>query len=66
MSKIYKAKVVGLNFNHVKNTVTTGDAVLLMADTTNEYDKDAIKVVNSDNQVLGFIANSERTLSIRT
>ena len=59
---ILKAKTVGLNFRKVKNAVKQGDYVILVAEQ-NEHDKDAIGVYNSDKELVGFIANSERTLS---
>ena len=63
MDEIFKAKVVGLSFHKVQNAVENGDSVLLVSDTENEYDTDAIKVINSEGDVVGFVANSDRTLS---
>ena len=62
MDFAYQAKVVGLKFHKVKNAVEQGDNVVLVAEQ-NEHDKDAIGVYNSDKELVGFIANSERTLS---
>ena len=63
MNFIYQAKVVGLNFHKVQNAVEQGDYVILIADSKNPVDSDAIAVYNGDKELIGFIANSERTLS---
>ena len=62
MNFVYQAKVVGLNFHKVQHAVEQGNQVILVAEQ-NEHDKDAIGVYNSDKELVGFIANSERTLS---
>lgn len=59
---VFKAKVVGLNFHKVENDVESGDYVILAAED-NEYDPDAIAVYNSDKELIGYIANSDKTLS---
>ena len=61
--EILKAKVVGLSFHKVQNAVEQGDYVILVADTENEFDKDAIPVYNAERELVGHIANSEKTLS---
>ena len=63
MNFVYQAKVVGLNFHKVQNAVEQGDYVILVADTENEFDKDAIAVYNGERELVGYIANSEKTLS---
>ncbi|WP_405283102.1 HIRAN domain-containing protein [Methanobrevibacter sp.] len=63
MNFVYQAKVVGLNFHKVENAVEQGDYVILVADTENEFDSDAIAVFNAERELIGHIANSERTLS---
>ncbi|MBE6509523.1 MAG: hypothetical protein E7Z77_08960 [Methanobrevibacter sp.] len=59
---VFKSKVVGLNFHKVENPVESGDYVILAAED-NEHDPDAIAVYNSDKELIGYIANSEKTLS---
>ena len=59
---ILKAKVVGRNYYSVKNPVETGAHVMLAAEN-NEHDPDAIAVYNGDNELLGYVANSDKTLS---
>ena len=61
---ILKAKVIGLNFYKVKNAVEEGNHVILKADVNNVHDNDAIGVYNSDNELVGYIANSDKTLSV--
>jgi len=63
MNFVYQAKVVGLNFHKVQNAVEQGDYVILVADTENPIDSDAIAVYNGDKELVGFIANSDKTLS---
>lgn len=64
MNFVYQAKVVGLSFHKVENAVEQGDYVILVADTDNEFDKDAIAVYNAERELVGHIANSDKTLSI--
>ena len=64
MNFIYQAKVVGLNFHKVQNAVKQGDYVILKADESNEFDSDAIAVFNAERELIGHIANSDKTLSI--
>lgn len=59
---ILKAKVVGLNFHKVKHVVESGDHVTLVAED-NEHDPDAVAVYNGDDELIGYVANSEKTLS---
>ena len=63
MNFVYQCKVVGLTHHRVQNAVEQGDYVILVADTKNPIDSDAIAVYNGDKELVGFIANSERTLS---
>ena len=63
MNFVYQCKVVGLSFHKTENAVEQGDYVILVADTENPIDSDAIAVYNGDKELVGFIANSERTLS---
>ena len=65
MNFVYQAKVVGLNFHKVQNAVEEGNYVILVADTDNEFDKDAIAVYNAERELVGHIANSDRTLSVQ-
>ena len=57
-----KCKVVGLSYHKVNNPVTSGDTVYLIAESNNEFDNDAIKVINKENELLGYVA-SDKTLS---
>lgn len=57
-----KCKVVGLSYHKVENPVTSGDTVILVAESNNEFDNDAIKVINKENELLGYVA-SDKTLS---
>lgn len=59
---ILKAKVVGLNFHKEAHVVECGDHVTLVAED-NEHDPDAVAVYNGDNELIGYVANSEKTLS---
>lgn len=63
MERVYQVKVVGLRFNHLQSDVKAGEQVVLKADIGNKFDKDAIAVYNSDYEMIGHVANSERTLS---
>lgn len=63
MNFVYQAKVVGLNFHKVQNAVEQGDYVILVADTENPVDSDAIAVYNGERELVGYIANSDKTLS---
>lgn len=65
MNFVYQAKVVGLSFHKVENAVEQGDHVILVADTDNKFDKDAIAVYNTERELVGHIANSDRTLSVQ-
>ena len=58
-----KCKVVGLSYHKVENPVTSGDTVYLIAESTNDVDNDAIKVYNEYDELLGYVANSNATLS---
>lgn len=63
MERIYQVKVVGLSFNHPQRAVKAGEQVVLKADMGNKFDKDAIAVYNANYEIVGHVANSERTLS---
>lgn len=63
MNFVYQAKVVGLNFHKVQNAVEQGDYVILVVDTENPVDSDAIAVYNGERELVGYIANSDKTLS---
>lgn len=63
MNMVYQAKVVGTKFHKVQNAVEHGDYVILVADTENEFDSDAIAVYNAERELIGHIANSDKTLS---
>lgn len=63
MNFVYQAKVVGLKFHKVQNAVEQGDYVILVADTENPFDSDAIAVYNGERELVGYIANSDKTLS---
>lgn len=63
MNFVYQAKVVGLNFHKVQNAVEQGDYVILVADAENPVDSDAIAVYNGERELVGYIANSDKTLS---
>ena len=58
-----KCKVVGLSYHMVENPVTSGDTVILVAESNNDFDNDAVGVYNKYNELLGFVANSDKTLS---
>lgn len=58
-----KCKVVGLSYHKVDNPVTSGDTVYLIAESNNEFDNDAIAVYNEYDELLGYVANSNATLS---
>lgn len=64
MNFVYQCKVVGLNFHKVENVVEQGDYVILVAETDNPVDNDAIAVYNAERELVGYIANSEKTLSL--
>jgi len=58
-----KAKVVGLGYHKVENPVKNGDVVYIEADYDNDIDANAVSVKNEDGELLGYIANNEKTLS---
>lgn len=60
---VFKVKVVGLSFNKVESPVKESDYVILRADPTNGFDSDAVAVFNGDQELVGHVANSDRTLS---
>ena len=64
MNRVYQVKTVGLSFNNPSHKVEAGEYVILVADTDNEFDKDAIAVYNAERELVGHIANSDKTLSI--
>ncbi|WP_458453449.1 hypothetical protein [Methanobrevibacter sp.] len=59
----FKTKVVGLSFHDISSPVVESDYVILRADPTNEFDSDAICVWTGNQQIVGFVANSSKTLS---
>lgn len=63
MNRVYQVKTVGLCFNNPSHKVEVGEYVILKADEHNEFDEDAVGVYNSDAELIGHVANSERTLS---
>ena len=63
MNRVYQVKTVGLCFNNPSHKVEVGEYVILKTDEHNEFDEDAIGVYNSDAELIGHVANSERTLS---
>lgn len=63
MNRVYQVKGVGLCFNNPSHKVKAGDYVILKADEHNEFDEDAVAIYNSDSELIGHVANSERTLS---
>jgi len=63
MNRVYQVKTVGLSFNNPSHKVEVGEYVILKTDEHNEFDEDAIGVYNSDAELIGHVANSERTLS---
>lgn len=60
---VFKVKVVGLSFNKVESPVNESDYVILRADPINEFDSEAVAVFNDNHELIGHVANSERTLS---
>ena len=63
MNFVYQAKVVGMTFHKIEHALEQGDYVILVADESNEFDSDAIAVYNGERELVGYIANSEKTLS---
>ncbi|WP_296870355.1 HIRAN domain-containing protein [uncultured Methanobrevibacter sp.] len=59
----FKTKVVGLSFHDISSPVVESDYVILRADPTNEFDSNAICVLTGNQQIVGFVANSSKTLS---
>lgn len=60
---VYLTKVVGLSHQKVVNAVEQGDYVILVENPENPIDPDCIEVYNAEREFVGYIANSERTLS---
>lgn len=58
-----KGKVVGLSFHKTKEQVNDGDILTIVAEPDNKFDKDALAVYNSNDELVGYIANSDNTLS---
>ena len=58
-----KGKVVGLSFHRTSKAVNDGDILTIIAEPDNKFDKDALAVYNDDEELVGYIANSEKTLS---
>ena len=63
MNFVYQCKVVGLTYHKVQNAVEQGDYVILVADTENPVDSDCIEVYNAERELVGYVANSDKTLS---
>ena len=63
MNFVYQCKVVGLTYHKVQNAVEQGDYVILVADTENPIDSDCIEVYNAERELVGYVANSDKTLS---
>ena len=63
MNFVYQCKVVGLTYHKVQNAVEQGDHVILVADTENPVDSDCIEVYNAERELVGYVANSDKTLS---
>ena len=63
MNFVYQCKVVGLTYHKVQNAVEQGDYVILVANTENPVDSDCIEVYNAERELVGYIANSDKTLS---
>lgn len=63
MNRVYQVKTVGLSFNHPSHKVEAGEYVILKADENNQFDEDAVAVYNNSGELIGHVANSERTLS---
>ncbi len=61
---ILKAKVVGLSYHRIVNPVELEDYLILREDIDNEFDSDAISIFNGDQELVGNIANSDKTLSV--
>ena len=60
---VYQVKVVGLSFHKVENVVEQGDYVILVENPENPVDPNCIEVYNAERELMGYIANSDRTLS---
>ena len=63
MNFVYQCKVVGLTYHKVQNAVEQGDYVILVANTENPVDSDCIEVYNAERELVGYVANSDKTLS---
>ena len=63
MNFVYQCKVVGLTYHKVQNAVEQGDYMILVADTENPIDSDCIEVYNAERELVGYVANSDKTLS---
>ena len=61
---ILKAKVVGLSFHRINTPVELEDYLIIREDSNNEFDSDAISILNKDQELVGNVANSSKTLSI--
>ena len=60
----FKVKVVGLSFHKIESPVKESDYVILRADPSNEFDSDAVAVFNGGHELVGHVANSDKTLSV--
>ena len=63
MNFVYQCKVVGLTYHKVQNAVEQGDYVILVANTENPVDSDCMEVYNAERELVGYVANSDKTLS---
>lgn len=55
--------MVGMQFHNPKKVVRPGDIVHLVKDVHNEYDEEAIAVLNEELERIGYVANSTRTVA---
>lgn len=60
---IFKAKTVGIKFHKTSTPIRNGMDVYVMEDDSNGFDNDAIGVYTKDDELIGYVANSQTTLS---
>ena len=56
---IFKTKLVGIKFSNPKENPVEGDIVHLVLEKDNKFDCNAIKVINNDNEKIGYIATNK-------
>lgn len=61
MNKIYFT-ITGMQFRHGTDFLERGDAVKLIKEPDNEYDKEAIRVEMDGLGLVGYVANSVHTV----